>query len=316
MIPGIGLRVKVGKKSLDPLWIATGYGTNNVAKSTDGVNWTGLGTAPLSSYGQSAATNGEYVLVLGSGERMRKTSDLTVSSWTTVGTGIFTSRAYYAAWNGSMWVAMGTGTNGMAYSYDGVNWTGLGTSIFTTGRYVKWNGSMWVAVGTGTYKLAYSTNGTSWTGVTLTSSFSTGTGVAWNGTVWKAVGAGGTYPLWTSSNGTTWTPSSFPLLSPNCILWNGSLWIVGGTSNANYCNIASSPDGTTWTNRDYGIAVNEIAFDGSKYVAVGINPTDPMIRRSTDGLTWTSGPSNIFTNTTVGATGVMCIPNTLTPQIS
>jgi hypothetical protein len=31
-----------------------------------------------------------------------------------------------------MWVATGSGTNSLAYSYDGINWTGLGTGIFST----------------------------------------------------------------------------------------------------------------------------------------------------------------------------------------
>lgn len=36
----------------------------------------------------------------------------------------------------------------MAYSYDGINWTGFGITIFSNRGYgVAWNGSMWVATG-------------------------------------------------------------------------------------------------------------------------------------------------------------------------
>ena len=31
-----------------------------------------------------------------------------------------------------IWVAVGQGTNSIAYSYDGINWSGLGNTIFTT----------------------------------------------------------------------------------------------------------------------------------------------------------------------------------------
>lgn len=44
------------------------------------------------------------------------------------------------AWNGSLWVAVGEGTNSIATSPDGITWTGLGTTIFTTGGSgVAWN---------------------------------------------------------------------------------------------------------------------------------------------------------------------------------
>ena len=78
-----------------------------------------------------------------------------------------------------MWVAVGQGTNTIAYSYDGINWTGLGSTIFSLyGTGIAWNGTMWVATGTGTNSTAYSYVGFNWTGVT---SFSGGgRGVAFN----------------------------------------------------------------------------------------------------------------------------------------
>jgi hypothetical protein len=44
-------------------------------------------------------------------------------------------------------MAVGSGTNSLAYSFDGINWTGLGESMFLIGLDVEWNGKMWVAVG-------------------------------------------------------------------------------------------------------------------------------------------------------------------------
>ena len=73
---------------------------------------------------------------------------------------------YGVAWNGTMWVAVGQGTNTIAYSSDGITWTGLGTSAFSSvGHGVAWNGTRWVAVGQGTNTIAYSSDGITWTGL-------------------------------------------------------------------------------------------------------------------------------------------------------
>jgi len=80
-------------------------------------------------------------------------------------------------------VAGGQGLNTLAYSYDGLNWTALGTTIFSFAcYYVLWNGTMFVAVGE-TNTMAYSYNGISWT--VISSPPVTGAGVAlgWNGSM-------------------------------------------------------------------------------------------------------------------------------------
>lgn len=71
----------------------------------------------------------------------------------------------------------------IAYSSDGITWTGIGTSIFCSfgsGRGVTWNGRRWVAVGLGTNTIGYSSNGISWTGIGTGIFNSIGYGVAWN----------------------------------------------------------------------------------------------------------------------------------------
>jgi hypothetical protein len=40
---------------------------------------------------------------------------------------------YCVAWNGSKWIAVGSGTNSIAYSVDGKNWIGLGTTLLEMG---------------------------------------------------------------------------------------------------------------------------------------------------------------------------------------
>ena len=66
-------------------------------------------------------------------------------------------KGYGVACNGARCVAVGEGlVNTIAYSDDGITWTGLGKNVFTTrGNGVAWNGTRWVAVGTGSNEIAY-----------------------------------------------------------------------------------------------------------------------------------------------------------------
>jgi hypothetical protein len=81
-----------------------------------------------------------------------------------------------------MWIAVGNGTNAIAYSYDGISWTGItGTTIFTTSYGITWNGNMWVVVGNGTHSIAYSYNGLNWfTNVILENKFNYGNKICYN----------------------------------------------------------------------------------------------------------------------------------------
>ena len=153
---------------------------------------------------------------------------------------------YTSAGGNSRFVAMGYGTNTIAYSADGITWTGIGTSIFSTyGLGVAWNGTRFVAVGQGTNTIAYSADGITWTGIG-TSIFSTyGFGVAWNGTRFVAVGAG-TNSIAYSADGITWTGIGTSIFSTQGtgVAWNGTRFVaVGQGTNS----IAYSSDGITWT---------------------------------------------------------------------
>ncbi|NDC83712.1 hypothetical protein EB093_08655, partial [bacterium] len=59
-------------------------------------------------------------------------------------------------------IACGEGAATMAYSPDGIQWTGISTNIFTRCNKAAWNGFVWVAVGTGQYWSAVSCDGISW----------------------------------------------------------------------------------------------------------------------------------------------------------
>jgi hypothetical protein len=166
--------------------------------------------------------------------------------------GSSSSGCYALAWNDSIWVGGGTGINCIAYSSDGITWTGSpsGTALLTGKcNTVAWNGLVWVAGGSGANTFAYSPNGIQWTA----SASGNGTftvsclSVAWNGIQWVA-GGGGTNRLCYSYNGITWQASSSgnQAITGECrtVSWNGVLWVAGGTGDH---RLAYSSDGIAWT---------------------------------------------------------------------
>jgi hypothetical protein len=194
-----------------------------------------------------------------------------------------------------MWLAAGVGSNTLAYSYNGLVWTGLGSTIFTTaGNGLSWNGVRWVAVGAGTNSIAYSDTGLTWTGNGVSTFANAGYGVAWGTDTWVAVGGTGAVQIAASTDGSIWTyqqatagvVTTFTDTSSYgySVAWNGSQWIAGGDSNILY-----SPTATGWTR----VAVNSImtpvravAWIGDKWAIAGTRVTNP-IATSPNGLTWT-----------------------------
>lgn len=163
-------------------FVAGGQGGNTLAYSTNGIVWTGAGTSIFSSvcnavcYGAGTTAGASAVL-------------------------------------GQRFVAGGLGTaNTLAYSADGITWTGAGSSVFTQCNGLAWNGRLFVGVGTGTYTVQYSYDGITWAAPTTTgtSIFSTaGYGVCWTGSKFVATGASSTggNTLISSADGLIWTPA-------------------------------------------------------------------------------------------------------------
>ena len=193
-------------------------------------------------------------------------------------------------------VAVGRSNNTLAYTYDGVNWIGLGTSIFTNrGTKVAWNGAIWVAVGQGTNSIAYSSDGINWTGIGLSIFTASGTGVAWNGSFWIASGTGTTNTLAYSYDGINWTGIPNTQFNAYNIAWSGSVWVLLG----NVPSLSYSPDGFNWTSLGqtiFTLGANGMASNGSLCVAVGIGTNS--IATSPDGINWTgiTGKSIFSTN--------------------
>ena len=100
---------------------------------------------------------------------------------------------------------MGIGTSDtIAYSTNGITWTGSGKTIFSTGGYgLGWNGNTLIAVGQGINSIAYSIGNAAFVGIGSSIFSSAGYGVAWNGIRWVAVGLG-TNTIAYSVNGINW----------------------------------------------------------------------------------------------------------------
>ena len=193
-------------------------------------------------------------------------------------------------------VAVGQGVHTLAYSPDGIRWTGLGTTMFSGAGYsVAWNGTRWVAGGLGSNTLAYSYDGLRWTGLGATIFSAQVNGIAWNGSVWVAVGAGSNAIAY-SADGLSWigSPSANAIFtSCNAVAWNGAQWVaVGAGTNS----IAVSTDGFVWN--AYGSTVfstqgNGVYWTGSLWVAVG-SGTNTIAYSTNNGISWTGLGTSIF----------------------
>ena len=301
------------------MWVAVGRGTNSIAYSYNGINWNGLGTSIFTIVGgagggTSVTWNGSTWIAIGSGTNNVAYSNDGIN-WTGMGTknntfgftgGIFaTGCSNKISWTQNIptvhvqqpTLAFGGTGSTIVYSPDGLNWRGLGSTIFTNeGRGGAWTGRMWVAVGSGTNTIAYSYNGLRWTGLGSSIFTIAGNGVAWNGSIWVAVGTG-TNTIAYSYDGINWTPVvALSLTEMIGISWNGKIWLaVGG-----FGKIATSTNGITWTTttpnpNPLNYAINSTAWDGKKWVAAGTGNNGFCFATSTNAVDW-----NGIKSTTVG----------------
>jgi hypothetical protein len=239
---------------------------------------------------------------------------------------IFAGNVMSIATNGSIFVAASRGSNKLAYSYDGQNWSNSsnGNSIFsdidglTAGvENVCWNGSKFVAGGYGLNNLAYSTDGITWTASSNGNSLMLSVfNVTWNGSRFVASGGGngtslgyGTNVLIYSSDGITWTNSSngTALIGVDnivtCVGTNGSIYV--GCSDTNI--FIYSNDGITWsagTSDANSKLIRDIIWDGTGFYAANVSSPNRLYY-STDGISWTplTAANSVF-NTSGGLQGL------------
>jgi hypothetical protein len=251
-------------------WLSQGFGSSTLSYSYDGVQWYGLGKSIFTGNGICSCS-----------DLFQEYSNTTITMQTPV-------------------VAVGSSPNSIAYSEDGIQWKGLGNTLFTGGGFaVAYSGSRWVAGGQGTHTLAYSDDGLNWIGLGATIFTGGCYEIAYNGSLWVAVGQG-TNTIAYSYDGKTWTavPNSFFSIA-NTVAWNGSRWIAGGGYNS---TLATSLDGKVWSPIAQTSGINVVIgleYNGSMWIAGGVSGNSDY---SVNGLVWTNGIS--FSNGITWTNGV------------
>ena len=263
------------------LWVAVGQGTNTIAYSYDGINWTGVPNTSITSTvvlnsGRGVAWNGTVFVVVGTNSGA--TTGVVLYSYdgllwyqSSMVSGNFPTTVRCVAWGQNYFVLGGNytaGGNTMAYSTNGISWTGLGTTQFGTAlgssnscNGIICGGNRWVAVGGNSSSgipnntIYYATNPTStWTlasgpsgigsvssvtfGVYPVSSAAAGTTY---GTAFVATGGSTSSCFW-SLDGITWT--SIALLGSNGstgLTWNGKRFIAACGSAGNIMQYSYNP---------------------------------------------------------------------------
>lgn len=198
---------------------------------------------------------------------------------------------------GNFFVAYGEGGNTLAWSNDGINWTGLGEYILDLVAYDGcWNNTLFAGVGEGTNSLAYSYDGKTWYGLGSSIFTLCGYDVCWNGSLFVATGQGGN-TLAHSSSGTSWTGQGTSIFSTvgRGVCWNGSKFVAVGMGGN---SIAHSSSGTSWTGLGTSIFSSSgwsVCWNGTLFVATGYGTN--TLAYSYDGINWTGLGTSIFSAT-------------------
>jgi hypothetical protein len=231
--------------------IWTVYCDSNHYTSADGLTWTTISGAASPEH----MFNGTYYLSTNGTQSRYSINDSNWSAYASIGD-ISVIRDY--AWNKSTTgtaniqspiIAAGEGTHSLAYSPDGIHWTGLGSAMFSTrANQVAWNGTVWCAVGAGSNCIAHSYDGLKWISSNVSGDiFTEAFDIAWNGTVFVAVGEkSGNKAAAASIDGITWASVSMPFTTAATgIAWTGQTWIAYGSSSEGAA-YSADPLAQTW----------------------------------------------------------------------
>ena len=174
-------------------------------------------------------------------------------------------------------VAVGASTDTLLTCSDGVSWSGLGTSIFSTqGNAVASNNKTWIAVGSGTNTVARSGDNTvNWSGYGATLFSTAGKCVVYGNNLWVIAGTGTNTLMTSADDGLTFTARSHTLANINGLSYANGYYFAGGDSSGSTSQIAYSADGITWSeflpvsNDGTTSSKLTVSYVNSKYYVIG-----------------------------------------------
>jgi hypothetical protein len=343
------------------MWLVSGDTPPFIQYSYDGINWDIINiTTPPTDTINKITWNGNKWIACGIGSTSGNPIYYSYNGfdWTpsTFSVPIGGNDFYGVAWNknlGSTYIqqpviSLGAGqqlagqkTNGIAYSLDGIKYTGLGNvqnNLFSTGYAAAWNGTMWVAVGEGgNNTIIYSYDGIEWIPIKNSEIYITpGYAVVWTGINWVVTGttgSGGITYVYYSPDGINWLPSTTPSSTGTCYgLATDVKTIVGGTLATTVAVgdfgtpgiIYSVDDGINWTQIGFplpSLNLYCVAWNGTTWLAGG-DQIPNQLYWSFDGINWNGAIQVTTTNIrSIAWNGIVWVavgnydPSTLSYQV-
>lgn len=270
-------------------WVAvTDSGTDRVARSTDGVNWSLVNT-PVANWTAIATSGDDTFVAMPTGviqvnQQVMRSTDGGLT-WTEGPiTGVNTLAVFGLAYGNGLFVAGGGDGSGYYTSPTGApnTWTYRANPVSQTTSSLAFGDDTFVRLYSGT-SASVSNDGLNWTPVTLPAAasrvvFGDGLFIA------QVTSANSNYVL-LSSDGVNWTQSSLPSTRTWTAVQSvgGALVAVGNDANAALRKVATSVDGTNWVESDLdpdGALVSFLASDGSQLVGAsdaGLWRTSPPV---------------------------------------
>jgi hypothetical protein len=310
------------------MWLIGGDTSPFIAYSYNGINWdtTNVSSPPTNTI-NGITWDGNKWIAVGIGGIIYYSYD--GFEWTVA---FNTNNMFCVAWNknlGSTYIqqpviSLGRGDeNGIAYSLDGIKYTGLGNiknNLLDIGYAAAWNGSMWVATGSGgDISIIYSYDGIEWIPVIDSSNFiKPGYAVVWTGINWIVTGDTTGNNVYYSPDGINWLPSTTPNpFNSYRGLATDVKTIVGGTQsrtvavgqNGNGVEIIySDDDGISWTSASTQPSppnqLNCVAWNGTTWLTGGVVN---QLYYSLDGDIWSAGSAFLTTINSIAWNGVVWV---------
>jgi hypothetical protein len=288
-----------GAAGLPYQWVTAGAnGYLYTSTTTDGSSWTSQ-TSSFGSdviYGVASDGVSQYVAVGAAGKLATSPDGIT---WTQRTSSFGGDTILGISYGDGYWVAVGDAGK-VATSTDGITWTQRTSGTPNQISSVAYGNGLFALGGSGGYLATAPDPTSTWTSRTSTLGQRVYLYYAPDQAIWVAWGDPGTSGAFASStDGTTWTSrnSAVSLPAPNVLTRGGfsstaSVIAFGSTISfiGPTCDVQSSTNGTTWTNRTPGTSSDRIAgmaVDDAGNFIVCSDVIGGSFQSSTNGTSWT-----------------------------